>query len=74
LAISSVIAYACEVGVMANPNGPYSKILYQNLFLADNHLGISLRYGYDSDDNTINIQNSFFIGMSRPNCLNCYAV
>jgi hypothetical protein len=46
LAASNFIAYACEIGLMANPPGSHQKILFKNYFFADNYRGITLRYGH----------------------------
>jgi len=40
---------------------------------ADNGRGITLRYANDIDDNTCIVRDSYFTGISRPNCSSCYS-
>lgn len=70
---SKLIGYANEIGLMANPTLPLTKMIYQDVIFADNERGITLRYGHDFDDNTMVLRNSYFAGYSRPNCPSCYA-
>lgn len=73
LAASKFVTYSCEVGLMANPPGTHQRVMYNNLFFADNQRGITLRYAHEIDDNTINLQDSYFTGISKPSCPNCYS-
>jgi hypothetical protein len=46
LAASNFVAYACNIGLMANPPGSHQKVFYKNFFFADNFRGITLRYAH----------------------------
>lgn len=50
---------------MGNPPGSHIKVIYENGFFADNGRGITLRYAHETDDNTILLENSEFLGYSR---------
>lgn len=65
-------AYACRVGQIANPPGT-AELHYSNYIMADNKLGLSLRFGLGGTDRTATVSNSYFTAISRPNCLECYS-
>ena len=74
LAAQTLYAYACTVGVMANPPNT-TRLQYSNLMLADNKRGLTLRNGYlntTGDSNVAVVSNSWFSALSRPTCSYCY--
>jgi len=60
-----MVGYASDIGLMANPPGQHTKLLYKDAFFADNGRGITLRYAHETDDNTCELQDSEFLGFSR---------
>lgn len=42
------------------------------MFFADNERGVTLRYAHEIDDNSIQLRDSYIVGVSRPTCTNCY--
>ena len=67
LGFSGVKAYGCNVGQMASPPGTAS-LSYSDYILADNKLGMSLRFGLAGSDRTATLTNSFITAISRPTC------
>ena len=67
-----MVAYASQIGLMANYPGSHTKVIYEDTFFADNQRGITLRFAHEIDDNTCILRNSFFTGISRPDCPDCY--
>ena len=57
---------------MANMPGSHIKVIYSDMFFADNQRGVTLRYADEIDDNTMMFKNSYVTGISRPTCTNCY--
>lgn len=70
---AGLIGYASEIGLMANPPGIQTQLIYQDVFFTDNERGITLRYAHETDDNTVIVRNSYFAGYSRPGCSSCYS-
>lgn len=58
---------------MANMPGSHQRVEYSNMFFADNHRGVTLRYAHEIDDNTIIFKDSYVTGISRPTCTSCYS-
>jgi hypothetical protein len=73
LAASGLYGYSSVIGLMANPPGLITQLIYENMFFTDNQRGITLRYAHEHDDNSIILRNSYFMGYSRPNCPSCYS-
>lgn len=73
LGAKGIIAYASLIGLMANPPGSHTSLEYTEMFFADNHRGITLRYAHEIDDNTALLTHSYFTGISRPDCSTCYS-
>lgn len=72
LAAQTLRAYACTVGIMANPPNT-TRLQYSNLMLADNQRGLILRNGYlNADSNVATITSSWISALSRPTCAYCY--
>ena len=67
LGFSGVRAYACTVGQIASPPGT-SSLQYSDYIMADNKLGLSLRFGLAGTDRTATLSDSYFTAVSRPNC------
>ena len=42
----SITAYSSYIGLMANPPGSHVELRYDDMFFADNHRGITLRYAH----------------------------
>lgn len=72
LGFSGIRAYACTVGQISNVPGT-TELRYNNYIMADNKLGLSLRFGLAGTDRTATISNSYFTAISRPNCNECYS-
>jgi hypothetical protein len=70
---SGLIGYASEIGLMANPPGDQTSLIYKDMFFADCERGITLRYAHEHDENTVYVRDSYFAGYSRPNCPSCYS-
>jgi hypothetical protein len=64
---SGVRAYACGTGQIANPGG-VGTLKYIKFILADNKLGLSLRFGSGGFDSTAIVEDSYFTAVSRPTC------
>lgn len=71
LGYSAVKTFACTVGFITNSPGT-TQVQYSNFVMADNKLGLSLRFGLAGTDRTATISNSYFAAISRPNCNECY--
>ena len=65
---AGAIAYACEVGLLANLEGTHTDVTYDKIMVTDSGRGITLRYAHESADNTCILKNSYFSGFSRPDC------
>lgn len=49
IAASKMIGYASEIGLMANPPGSQTKMIYEDCFFTDNKRGMTLRYAHEID-------------------------
>jgi hypothetical protein len=72
IAASGFSGYASYIGFIANPPGLLTQVQYSNMFFTDNQRGFTLRFAHEIDDNTIMLNDSYFMGYSRPNCPSCY--
>lgn len=72
IAAKGAIGYASEIGLMANQPGSQTKLIYEKMFFADNRRGITLRYAHETDENTCELKDSYFAGISRISCPDCY--
>jgi hypothetical protein len=72
LGFSGLKAYACSVGQISSPPGT-TELRYSGYIMADNKLGLSLRFGLAGTDRTASLSNSYFTAVSRPSCVECYA-
>jgi len=46
LAASNLTGYASTIGLIANPPGTHTKIIYKNMFFVDNGRAFTLRYAH----------------------------
>ena len=65
LLASKIVDYSSYIGLMANPPDTFPILIYDQMFFADNHRGITLRYAHEIDDNTCELTNSYFADFSR---------
>lgn len=65
--------YSNFIGFIANPPGILTQVQYTNMFFVDNNRAFTLRFAHEIDDNTMILNNSYFMGYSRPNCSTCYS-
>jgi hypothetical protein len=65
--------YASTIGLMANPQGSHIQVIYKQMFFADNERGVTLRFAHEINDDTLILQDSYFMGFSRPDCDSCYS-
>lgn len=70
---AGLFGYASLIGLMANPPGSHTRLIYTNMIFTDNERGITLRFAHEIDDNALTLKNSYFAGYSRPNCPTCYS-
>jgi len=66
-------AYACEIGVTANPTA--TSVVWDNLQLADNGRALGLRFNAkteNSNNNSLFLTNSWISAVSRTTCPDCY--
>lgn len=67
IGFAGVKAYACAVGQIASPPGT-TELRYSNYMMADNKLGLSLRFGLAGTDRSAFLSDSYFTAISRPTC------
>jgi hypothetical protein len=73
LAASGFTGYASYIGFIANPPGFLTQVQYTNMYFTDNQRAFTLRFAHEIDDNTMMLNDSYFMGYSRPSCPSCYS-
>jgi hypothetical protein len=67
MAVTGIRAYACNIGQIAGSFGMTS-LTFDNFMVTDSGRGITLKFGYEGDNLTAFVKNSYISAVSRLSC------